>query len=133
MDKKRLKKIDDEDLSILENEESKEFIKQIKANRKKSAKAIKVFAKNLGTEAKETGEASKILMKFLVQGNVTKEEEQELKVQVYDLFKMAGIGIPFFIIPGASLLLPFLLKISSKYGLNILPTSFDDTKNEEEE
>lgn len=133
MDKKRLKKIDDEDLTILENEESKEFIKQIKANRKKSAKAIKVFAKNLGTEAKETGEASKILMKFLVQGNVTKEEEQELKVQVYDLFKMAGIGIPFFIIPGASLLLPFLLKISSKYGLNILPTSFDDTKNEEEE
>jgi hypothetical protein len=133
MDIERLKKIEDEDLTILENEESKDFIKKIKANRKKSAKAIKVFAKNLGTEAKETGKASKILMKFLVNGKVTEEEEKELKIQVYDLFKIAGIGIPFFMIPGASLLLPFLLKISSKYGINILPTSFDDTKDEEEE
>ena len=130
---KKFKEIDDEDLYILENKDSKRFIKKIKDNRKKSAKAIKVFAKHLGNEAKETGQASKILVKFLVDGKVTKEEEKELKIQIYDLFKMAGVGIPFFMIPGASLLLPFLIKISSKYGLNILPSSFEPTKKEEEE
>jgi hypothetical protein len=124
-------KLNDEDLVILENDESKEFIKKIKANRKKAAKAMKVFAKDLGNEAKETRQASKILVKFLAEGQVTKEEEKELKTQVYDLFKMVGIGIPFFMIPGSSLLLPFLIKISAKYGVNILPTSFNH-KNEEE-
>ncbi len=125
-----LEKLNDEDLIILDNDESREFIRKIKANRKKAAKAMKVFAKDLGNEAKETRQASKILIKFLADGQVTKEEEKELKTQVYDLFKMVGIGIPFFMIPGSTLLLPFLIKISSKYGVNILPTSFDHSKEE---
>ena len=70
-------RIDDADLVLLGNDESKEFIKKIKANRKKAAKAMKVFAKDLGNEAKETRQASKILVKFLADGHVTKEEEKE--------------------------------------------------------
>jgi hypothetical protein len=124
-------KIVDEDLTSLEQAGQKEFVNKLKANRKKAAKALKVFAKDLGNEAKETKEASKILVKFIAEGKVSPEEEKELKTQVYDLFKMVGIGIPFFMIPGSSLLLPFLIKISSKYGINILPTSFNH-KNEEE-
>lgn len=126
-------KIADEDLTGLEQAGQKEFVNKIKANRKKAAKAMKVFAKDLGNEAKETRDASKILVKFLADGSVTPEEEQELKTQVYDLFKMVGIGIPFFMIPGSSLLLPFLIKISAKYGINILPTSFDHSKDETDE
>ncbi len=123
--------IADEDLTSLEQAGQREFVNRLKANRKKAAKAMKVFAKDLGNEAKETREASKILVKFLADGSVTPEEEKELKTQIYDLFKMVGIGIPFFMIPGSSLLLPFLIKISAKYGVNLLPTSFDHSKEEE--
>lgn len=126
-------KIADEDLTSLEQAGQKEFVNKLKSNRKKAAKALKVFAKDLGNEAKETRKASKILVKFIAEGKVSKEEEKELKTQVYDLFKMVGIGIPFFMIPGSSLLLPFLIKISLKYGVNILPTSFDHSKDEEDE
>jgi len=35
-----------------------------------------------------------------------------------------GIGIPFVLIPGASLLLPLVAKISKKYKINIFPSSF---------
>ncbi len=129
---KEHKMIRDEDLTILEELGQNEFAKKIKANRKKATKAMKTFAKDLGNEAKETREASKILVKFLMEGTISPEEEKELKTQVYDLFKMAGIGIPFFLIPGSSLLLPFLIKVASRYGVNLLPTSFDHSNQEEE-
>jgi hypothetical protein len=35
-----------------------------------------------------------------------------------------GFGITFFLIPGASVLVPFLLKLSTKIGVDIIPTSF---------
>lgn len=127
------KLIKDEDLTTLDELGQREFVKKIKENRKKATKALKVFAQDLGNEAKETRHASKILMKFLMEGSVSPEEEKELKTQVYDLFKMVGIGIPFFMIPGSSLLLPFLIKVSSRYGVNLLPTSFDHSKDKKEE
>lgn len=127
---KEIKGIHDDDLTLLEELGQREFVQKLKDNRKKATKAMKVFAQDLGNEAKETKEASKILMKFLLEGTVTPEEEKELKTQVYDLFKMAGIGIPFFLIPGSTLLLPFLIKVASRYGVNILPTSFDHSEEE---
>lgn len=123
--------IQDEDLISLEEKGQSEFVQKIKDNRKKATKALKVFAKDLGNEAKETHQASKILVKFLKEGSVSPDEEKELKTQVYDLFKMVGIGIPFFMIPGSTLLLPFLIKIANRYGVNLLPTSFDHSKEEE--
>jgi hypothetical protein len=124
--------IHDDDLTVLEELGQSEFVKKIKTNRQKATKAMKTFAKDLGNEAKETREASKILVKFLMDGSISPEEEKELKTQVYDLFKMAGIGIPFFLIPGSTLLLPFLIKVASRYGVNLLPTSFDHSHDEEE-
>ncbi|CAG5078044.1 LETM1 domain-containing protein [Parvicella tangerina] len=126
------KVIHDEDLNSLEELGQIEFAKKLKDNRIKAQKAMKTFARDLGNEAKETREASKILVKFLMDGKISPEEEKELKTQVYDLFKMAGIGIPFFLIPGSSLLLPFLIKVASRYGVNLLPTSFDHRNDEEE-
>lgn len=127
------KVIKDEDLASFEELGQIEFAQKIKENRKKAQKAMKTFAKDLGNEAKETAEASKIVMKFIVDGKITPEEEKELRTQIYDIFKMAGIGIPFMLIPGSSLLLPFLIKVASRYGINLLPTSFDHSKDKEEE
>ena len=62
---------------------------------------------------------------------MSKEDEKELKLQVYDLLKIMGIGVPFVMIPGSSLLIPFLMKIAEKKGIDILPSSFSN-KNPEE-
>lgn len=129
---KELRTLRDEDLTQLEELGQREFVQKIRANRKKATKALVVFAKDLGSEAKGTHNASKILIKFLREGSVSPDEEKQLKTQVYDLFKMAGIGIPFFLIPGSSLLLPFLIKVANRYGVNLIPSAFDHSKDEEE-
>jgi len=49
---------------------------------------------------------------------------------------MAGIGIPFMLIPGSTLLMPFLIKLANKRGIDLLPSAFkteeDDTDLSEE-
>jgi hypothetical protein len=66
------------------------------------------------------------LVKYIKQGNITKEEEKELRTQVYDLLKVLGIGVPFALVPGASLLLPFLIKLANKKGIKLLPSAFNE-------
>ena len=116
----------DSELLLLDQEESKAFLSKIKKNRKKAGKALADFSKKMGNEAVETKEASKIFYKYLKGGDISKEEEHELKTQVYDLFKMMGIGIPFMLIPGSTLLMPFLIKVAKRYDVNLLPTSFTE-------
>jgi hypothetical protein len=126
--------IKDEDFAMLEEHGQKDFVGYLKKNRKKTAVAISTFAKNMSSEAKETKEASMLIVKFMKDGKISPEEEKELRTQVYDLFKMVGIGIPFFMIPGSSLLLPFLIKVSKRFGVNLLPSSFNkDEENKEKE
>lgn len=112
------------DFSYFEKKETLEFSKTLKNHKEKATIALKEFVIKIGTEAKETHSASKVVMKFVKEGKVSKEEELELRTQVYDLFKMAGIGIPFMMIPGSSLLLPYLLKIAEKKGIDLLPSAF---------
>lgn len=121
----------DVDISILEKDGKTEFSEKIKIHKEKTSKAFQDFIINIKTEATETHVASKIFVKYLKQGNVTEEEEFELKKQVYDLLKVLGIGIPFALIPGASLLMPFLIKIASKKGIELLPTAFNEKKEKE--
>jgi len=123
-------KIWDIDFSFFEKKGRKEFADKLKDNKEKSTKAIKHFFGNLNEEAKETQQASKVLVKYLKEGKITKEEEKELRTQVYDLLKMMGIGVPFVMIPGSSLLIPFLLKVADKHGVHLLPSAF--TKENEE-
>lgn len=122
-------RIKDEDFALLEEHGQSDFVSYLKKNRKKTSQAISTFAKNMSSEAKETKEASKLVVKFMKEGKISAEEEKELRTQVYDLFKMVGIGIPFFMIPGSTLLLPFMIKVSKRFGVNLLPTSF--TKEED--
>lgn len=83
----------------------------------------------LKTETVETKQASRIAIKYISKGVITKQEEIELRQQVYDILKTLGIAVPFALIPGASLLMPFLVKIAKKKGVNLLPSAFN--KDEE--
>lgn len=65
-----------------------------------------------------------LVVKYLKEGKLSKKEEKELKLQFYDVLKIMGVGIPFFMIPGSTVLVPFLVKLSRKLGLDIIPTSF---------
>ena len=122
----------DIDFSFFEKKGRKEFSDKLKNNKEKSTKAIKYFFANLNEEAKETQHASKVLVKYLKEGKVTKEEEKELKTQIYDLLKMMGIGVPFVMIPGSSLLIPFLIKVADKHGVHILPSAFNKENKEKD-
>lgn len=130
MDKKT--ELLEEELELLKKKGANEFARKLGDNRKKASKAMRLFLRNVGTEAKETHHASKIVVKFLREGKVNPEEEHELKKQVYDLLKVVGIGVPFFLIPGSSLLIPFIMKIAEKRGINILPSAFRKGEDEEE-
>ena len=72
------------------------------------------------------------MVKYLKGGNISKEEEKELKSQIVDIFKAVGLGIPFVLIPGSSLLLPFLVKMAEKKGIKLLPTAFNDSEKKNE-
>ena len=90
-----------------------------------------VFWENLSLEAKETKEAAQIVAKYAKDGKITEEEEKILRQQFYDVLKVAGIGVPFVLVPGASVLLPLLLKYAKKKNIDILPSSFNNKdKNE---
>jgi hypothetical protein len=93
-------------------------------------KELKIFVKKLSNEARETKEAAQIVSKYARGEKITEEEEKALKEQIYDVLKVAGIGIPFALIPGASILLPIIVKIADKKGIELMPSSFATKKEE---
>ena len=119
------------DISIFEKNGKTEFSEKIKIHKEKTTKAFQELIINIKTEVSETKIASQILVKYIKEGEVTDKEEKELREQVYDLLKVLGIGIPFALIPGASLLLPFLIKIAQKKGVALLPTAFNENKTKD--
>jgi len=110
--------------SFLEKKGYKDFASKLNLNSDKSIKALKTFFNNLRKEASETKQAGYLVVKYLKEGKLSKKEEKELKLQFYDVLKIMGVGIPFFMIPGSTVLVPFLVKLSRKLGLDIIPTSF---------
>ncbi|MDA9809616.1 hypothetical protein N9C59_04775 [Flavobacteriales bacterium] len=112
------------DFSFFDKKGYKNFGAKMKLNSEKSSKAFRYFLKNLSNEAKETKKASLLIVKFLKNGSLTKDEEKELKLQFYDLLKIMGVGVPFFMIPGSTILIPFIMKLAEKAGIDIIPSSF---------
>lgn len=112
-----------------------EFRNFIKRNRIKTSRAIVLFLVGVKNEAIDTREASFIIGKYLVKQKISKTEERILKKQVADLFKIVGIGIPFILIPGATLLIPFIIKVADKKGINLIPSNFklEENSSKEEE
>ena len=110
--------------TFLEKKGYKDFASKLNLNSDKSIKALKTFFNNLRKEASETKQAGYLVVKYLKEGKLSKKEEKELKLQFYDVLKIMGVGIPFFMIPGSTVLVPFLVKLSRKLRLDIIPSSF---------
>jgi hypothetical protein len=118
------KQILNQDLAIFEKNGKTEFAQIIRNNRRKTTKALNFFLNGVKNEAIDTRETSIIIVKYLATQRISKEEEKHLKLQVQDLFKILGIGIPFMVIPGATLLIPFILKAAQKKGIDLIPSNF---------
>jgi hypothetical protein len=82
------------------------------------------FLHNLKTEGKGEREAALIVVKYIREGKITVEEDHILKTQVMDSLKILGIGVPFILIPGASVLMPILIKVASKHNIELMPSAF---------
>ncbi len=79
-------------------------------------------------EKQETKEAYKILRKYIKTKEITNEEKKIFKKQLHDVLKIMGLGIPFIMLPGASVLLPIIVRVLKKYDIEILPSSFQNKK-----
>jgi hypothetical protein len=98
----------------------------IKTEIKKFRLFLKDFISRLKKEGEETSEAYRILIRYAKGEVVSKEDCDKLKTQMIDVIKIVGIGIPYMLIPGSTLLLALLVSIARKYKIEILPSSFKD-------
>lgn len=82
------------------------------------------FLQGLKTEYGDDKEALLIIRQYLSTGSVNAEQEHLLKTQLYDTIKLAGIGIPFVLLPGASILMPILIKVAARHHIELMPPAF---------
>lgn len=85
-------------------------------------KEFKIFIKKYKEHLEETGEAKDILIKYLSGENISKQEIQIVKDQSIEIIKSMGIGIPTILLPGGLALLAFIIWLSKRYGIDILPS-----------
>jgi hypothetical protein len=91
---------------------------------------IHLFLLNVKKQAANTKEAGSVIEKYLKEGEITDEEEKILQTQLWDSLKIVGVVIPFVLIPGASLLMPLILKVAEKNDIELLPTAFQSEKKD---
>ena len=104
----------------------------MKNNIDKLKAGILEFLKNIKNEVDDTKEASIILKRHLNKDKTLTEKDYKiLKDQIYDTLKILGIGIPYILLPGASVLMPLILKLAEKYKIDLLPSNFKNNKNNE--
>ena len=87
------------------------------------------FLLGLKTEGKGDKEAVLIIQKYVKEGEITHEEEHILKTQLFDSHKMVGIGVPFLLMPGASILMPILIKVAQNHNIELMPSAFINKQN----
>lgn len=90
---------------------------------------LKLISRNSKRIFKELSQ-SKELMVLLTQATtreLTKEEQTKVQLQLIDIFKTIP-SLAIFILPGGAILLPIVVKLIP----NMLPSTFDDNKVEEE-
>ncbi len=69
-------------------------------------------------------EAAFIIQKYIREGKISDEEDKILRTQLMDSLKIIGIGIPFVLIPGASILMPIIIKVAGKHNIELMPSAF---------
>ena len=92
------------------------------------------FVRGMKEEAKGTKEAAEIVGKYMKEREITPEEEKILKAQLWDTLKIVGVVVPFILIPGASIIIPILIKVAQKHNIELMPASFnqEETKKVED-
>lgn len=119
------------ELNVFEStEQGRAFTQFLHKQRVKLVDALIVFLKKISQEAVETKDAGKLLGKYVTTGHLSEEEGEEFRKQMYDVLKMLGIGVPFFLIPGSSLLMPLLVKLADKYDIKLLPSAFNEQSDD---
>ncbi|WP_300662831.1 LETM1 domain-containing protein [Fluviicola sp.] len=88
------------------------------------------FLLGVKTEYNGDKEAAGIIQKYIREGKISDEEEHVLKTQLADSLKIVGIGVPFALIPGASILMPILIKVADKHHIQLMPSAFIDPENQ---
>ena len=81
-------------------------------------------------EYEDTKDAGKIVEKYMKGGKLTAEEEHVLKQQLVDSLKMVGVMVPFVLVPGASIIMPILIKVASKHNIELMPSAFNEKEVE---
>lgn len=94
----------------------------------KIKKSVKQLIGDTKLEAIETKELIKLLWAAKSK-SLTKEEKAKVKNQSLDVFKLTVLSA-LFIVPGSGILIIFLVKFGKKFGINVLPSSFDKKENE---
>ncbi|MGV6846642.1 MAG: hypothetical protein ACWA42_11005 [Lutibacter sp.] len=105
-----------------------DFLNVITKNRRKIVKGTQLIIDGLKDEANDSKEFSRIIYHYVANQRISKKEEQLLKKKVADMFKIIGVGIPFMMIPGASILIPFILKFAEQKGIDLIPSNFKEKK-----
>jgi len=95
---------------------------------KKIETEIKLFLENVKEQAENTEEAGGVIKKYLSGEELNDEDEDILKTQLFDWLKIFGVVIPFVLIPGASILMPFIIKVAKKYNIELMPSAFQEEK-----
>ena len=84
------------------------------------------FLLSIKTEYNGDKDAALIIQKYIKEGKISDEEDHILKTQLMDSLKIIGIGIPFVLIPGASILMPILIEVADKHNIELMPSAFND-------
>ena len=80
------------------------------------------FLISVHKEGENTKVTTAILRKYIENGHISEAEEKALKLQLADTLKILGIVVPFVLIPGASVVMPILIKVAGKHNINLLPS-----------
>ena len=80
------------------------------------------FLISMHKEGANTKATAMIIKKYMETGHITHEEENALKLQMADTLKIVGIVVPFVLIPGASIIIPILVKVAGKHNINLMPS-----------
>jgi len=89
------------------------------------------FLLGIKTEYDGDKKAADIIRKYVEGGTISEQEDEILRTQLMDSLKIVGIGIPFVLIPGASILMPIILKVASRHNIDLMPSAFEESEKQE--
>jgi len=93
-------------------------------------KKMQSFKQALAQEKQETLEMLSIYKKFTKRA-ANKAEMKIAHAQFFDLLKGCGLGV-FALLPLAPITIPILLKVGRMIGVDLLPTSFNGKKSDQD-